>query len=102
MPTDFNITLEDASTLTENYRNQFPPETPFIMGEMFDNSSVQRILDQEGCTSLRIYYGLKTDSTKCLILVGVDVDGNDLCDGYLTENGLGSPPFSSEANALNS
>ena len=102
MPTNFNISLEDASTLTQNYRDQFPPETPFILGEMFDNSSIQRILDQVGCSSLRIYYGLKTDNSQCLILVGVDTDGNDLYEGYLTENGLGSPPYGSTSNPLNS
>lgn len=101
MMNNFSISLADAAALTANYRNQFSENTTFIKGELFDKESIRSILDQNYCNSLRIYYGLKADNTPCLVIVGVDIYGNDLFNGLLLEHGLTCPPTCSSNNPLN-
>ncbi|NSL86573.1 hypothetical protein [Chitinophaga solisilvae] len=50
----------------------------------FGKDKIQQLLDQPGCTAVRIYYGLKIDTDgdgikeKKMVLVAVDEDGNDI------------------------
>lgn len=67
---------------------------------MFWKNEVQKILDQQSCVGLRCYFGTKDDRTPCLILVGVDADGNDLEGGPLVEDGLPCPPFCPSSSSL--
>ncbi len=99
--TQFDISLEDAADLTANYRDQFDSETPYIKAELFDKTAIQSVLDQTDCTGMRIYYGLKADSTPCLVLVGTDTSGNDLYNGIILEHGSVCPPTCSANNPLN-
>lgn len=97
-----NITLEDASVLTENYRNQFGAATDYVKGEYFNKDGLQEILDQTDCVGIRIYYGLKSDQSTCLVLVGVLENGDDIYNGVILQNGFKCPPSCSTNNPLNS
>jgi hypothetical protein len=62
------------------------------------------MLNQPNCVGTRIYYGLKDDGTQCLVLVGVDSDGNDLIDkdDKILDMGNLCPTLCSKDNPLNS
>jgi hypothetical protein len=97
-----SISLKDAAALTKRYRDQFSVETPYIKGEYFGKTALLSLLSQTGCVGTRIYYGLKADDTQCLVLVGVDGDGNDMTTGDIMEYVLPCPAHCSQANELNS
>jgi hypothetical protein len=96
------INLEEAAKLTSNYRNQFESGKKYIKGEAFGKNAIIDMLNQPNCVGTRIYYGLKNDGTQCLVLVGVDADGNDLVDGVILDMGTSCPPHCSTDNPLNS
>ncbi len=96
---DHSITLEEASKLTSNFRNQAEPDQ--IIGGYFGREAVLDILLQEGCVGLRYYYGLDDDGVPHIVLVGVDEEGNDMTSGLLAERAFACPPLCSEANELN-
>ena len=99
---EHSISLQDASELTKNYRDQIDAETSYIKGEYFGKTALQSLLNQTDCVGARIYYGLKASGIPCLVIVGVDVDGNDITTGEIMEYGTLCPPDCSTANALNS
>ena len=78
---DHSITLQEAAKQTESYRNSVPEGS--ILGGYFGKSTLQDILNQEGCVGIRCYYGLGNDDTPHFVLVGTDADGRDLVDGIL-------------------
>ena len=94
------ISLTDAAELTRNFRNANPTEE--AIGGFFSREAVDRILDQEGASGIRYYYGEDADGTPHIILVGVNMDGNDIVDGELAERADLCPPFCSDWNELNS
>jgi hypothetical protein len=99
---DHSISLLDASELTKNYRDQFDAETSYIKGEYFGKTALQSLLKQTDCVGARIYYGLKANGTPCLVIVGVDGDGNDITTGEIMEFGALCPSNCSADNELNS
>lgn len=99
---EHNISLQDASELTKNYRNQFGEETSYIKGEYFGKTALQSLLNQTDCVGARVYYALKSSGTPCLVIVGVDGDGNDITTGEIMEYGRLCPSECSQDNNLNS
>jgi hypothetical protein len=98
-----DISLHDAAILTKNYRNNDPD--PTCLGEYFSGAAIRKILNQQPsgcCVGIRIYYGRSNEGDKKLVLVGVDKNGNDLCEGPLMEYGMSAPPYNSSSNPLNS
>lgn len=98
------ISLEEGAKLTKKYRNTLMTLLGGIKAEAFDNNSIQALLDQEGCVRIRIYLGLSDDliPTPSLVLVGVDINGNDITDGIIIEHGDRCPPDCGSINILNS
>lgn len=95
------ISLEDASRLTANYRETLTSATE-ATAEAFGKSSIESLLAQTNCVGMRVYYGIDASNNKRLVLVGVDAEGNDLYEGELMENGTICPPCCSTSNPLNS
>lgn len=93
------ISLEEAVAMTNLYRSSIPEGMP--LSEAFEIESVNTLLSQTGCTSLRIYYGKKTDGTIHAILVGVNKNGEDMTEGLLLEEGNRCPPFCPSDSVLN-
>jgi hypothetical protein len=96
-----SITLVDAAELTKRYRNQFAAGTDYIKGEYFGKTALISLLSQNDCVGARMYYGLKADQSQCLVIVGVDGNGNDMTTGEIMEYGLPCPNHCSLENVLN-
>ncbi len=75
--------MELAAEWTENYRNQLT-DSGEARSHFFGREILERLLAQEKCVGIRMYYGLELPAgegaKKQLILVGVDENGNDLED----------------------
>jgi hypothetical protein len=99
-PFDHAITLAEASQLTRNFRANAGPEA--ITGGFFRRESFLKILAQDGCVGIRLYYGLKDEKTTEIVMVGVDDNGRDLVNGHIAERIYLCPPFCDESNPLNS
>jgi hypothetical protein len=102
------IDLETAAKLTKTFRL-----TPFsliaatltpIQSETFAKAEVQALLDQPGTVSIRIYYGLELLPVPKfrLIIVGVNIRGEDMEKEIILENGLLCPPACPPPSQLNS
>ncbi|HXS55662.1 MAG TPA: hypothetical protein VN726_06035 [Hanamia sp.] len=80
------ISVEVASKMTALYRQEMPAilDYPFMeenilpICETFDRTAFDALLDQEGCTSVRIYYGMSDDRKIHAIVVGVNSDNEDI------------------------
>ncbi|GGF19700.1 hypothetical protein [Hymenobacter cavernae] len=73
-----------AGQWTRNYREANPGE---IQGHFFGHTILGSILMQKGCVGIRMYYALDDNQERHLVLVGVDVNGNDLLNGPTVADG---------------
>src|SRR5690606_37125443 len=94
------VTLEEASDWTANFRATVQPGE--IIGHFFGKDVLQRILSQDGCMGIRIYYGKEENGTNNLVLVGADASENDMTNGVIAERSVCCPPRCGKANPLNS
>jgi len=94
---DHSISLQDAITMTTNYRNA---NRDAVKAHFFGKDALQAILDQAGCVGIRIYYALDDQGTKHLVLCGADADENDLYDGQLAERSYPCPPYCGASSPL--
>lgn len=94
------ITLPAASTKTARWRNQYPDHNKSVDIPQADLLS---ILQQSGCTGIRLYFALDAGlpDTINMIMVGTDSAGDDLVGGVLRNNISMCPPNCSEGNELN-
>jgi hypothetical protein len=95
---DHSISLKDAAKMTENYRTAV--ESGGLLGGYFGRDALQAILDQQGCTGIRIYNARNDAGEENFVLVGVNSEGEDMTDGPLAEYTLGCPPFCPTASQL--
>lgn len=94
------VTLQEASEWTANFRASVSPGA--TIGHFFGKDVLQRILQQEGCMGIRIYYGKEDDGKNNLVLVGADASENDMEEGIIAERSVCCPPRCGKANQLNS
>lgn len=95
---DHIITLEQGTRLTRNFREN--PTAPTVNAGYFGRDCIVRILEQNGCVGIRMYYGRNDDGSPCLVLVGVDNTGEDLYNGTLAEFYYPCPPFCPQSSPL--
>ena len=69
-------------------------------GHAFHADQVLKLLQQEGCTALRIYHARNNKGERAMVLVGVDATGKDMTGGIMMELGLPCPPFCDPESAL--
>lgn len=94
------ISLADAISWTTNYRgSQYDNGTK---SQFYGKSKIAQILQQPGCTGLRIYYAIDNTDTPVLVLVGTNIDGNDLQTGLILERGFPCPPACGGGGGVNS
>ncbi|MDX5422433.1 MAG: hypothetical protein LPK07_12465 [Hymenobacteraceae bacterium] len=86
------VSLKEAAAWTRNYRSQQADKAATVKAHFFGQEILQKILSQEKCVGMRMYYGLDGTGGKQLILVGVDADGNDLEDGVIADRSKVCPP----------
>lgn len=91
--------LDTASEWTANYRKANPNQ---INAHAFGKNAIKKILAQDNCIGLRIYYALDENGVKQLIVVGVDANANDLYEGLIAERSMPCPPLCGTKNPLNS
>ncbi len=96
---DHSIDLRDAARMTANYRSAAGKEA--FLGAYFGRDALLAILEQEGCTGIRIYNARSDAGESNFVLVGVKSDGEDMTSGPLAEFGTGCPPFCPTESALN-
>ena len=95
-----NISIEDASELTANYRSKNPDDRK---GGFFGKAALLSLLNQSNCVGIRFYYGLDADYNKVLVLVGADSSENDLIgDNLCMDMACPCPEQCGEDNVLNS
>lgn len=94
------VTLAEASGWTANYRNTIPVGE--IISQFVGKNQLMKILNQEDCMGVRIYYGIGDDGIKNLIAVGAGSDENDMIDGVILERFIQCPPMCPKKNGLNS
>ena len=72
-----DVKLEDAKRFIANYQKVNKKVEAF----MYEKVKIEKILGQDGCTGIRIYYGLKDNGSyyeNTLIIVGTDANGKDI------------------------
>lgn len=92
------ITLNEASAMTLNYRRNNPNE---ILAHFFGRDILTELLNQPECVGIRMYYGISGDGKKELVLVAVDQDENDLTQ-LVADISIPCPKACGTQNALNS
>lgn len=97
---DHSITLSEAAHLTKNYRDSV--STGSTIAHYFGKDAINAILAQEECVGIRIYYGLKDNGEKQLVICGVKANKDDLYQGELAERSVPCPADCSTSNPLNS
>ena len=87
MPNDPHaISLAEAIDLTTRWRGNMPKGA--IKGARYDRIAFDKLLAAPGCAGIRIYFGMKADTSWNLVLVATDASGNDLLP---TGNARGAP-----------
>ena len=83
------ISLETAIEMTTIYRAQkeailepaHQNQNLLAISETFDATAIRKVLDQTGCASMRIYYGMDKDLKVHAIIVGVNESDEDMLPG---------------------
>jgi hypothetical protein len=109
------ISLTVAADMTSTYRSEkenilsssFQGQNILPVCETFDRGQIDDILAQNGCVSLRIYYGMDSNSKVHAILVGADSNDADIIfpgtdDSLVAEDGARCPTQCPPSSDLNS
>ncbi len=84
------IDLQEAKKLTSNYQNKNPKGT---IATFIGKDLIHKILDQDECMGIRIYYAENDQGEQKLVLVGAKADENDMTDGVIANRGTSCPPI---------
>lgn len=92
------ITLDQAI----EYTHAFQENNPGAIKSFFAGSSkINLILEQENCIGVRIYNGYDATSGKNnLVLVGVDIQGEDMTQGVILERLSPCPKYCPKNSVL--
>lgn len=93
--------LAKATAWTANYRNtaQADGNGDIVKAHFYGREVLLKLLDQEGCMGIRVYYALDEQGQKQLVLVGADANGNDIED-MVIDHSVPCPPNCSETGNL--
>ena len=80
------ITLEQAVEMTTRFRDEkegildteYQNENILANSETFQRGVIDQVLEQSGCTGLRVYYGMDEELRVHAILVGVNSSNADI------------------------
>jgi hypothetical protein len=92
------ITLAEATKLTCDFRKTY---SQAIKAHLISAANIQRILEQSGCTGLRIYNGFDEITGKITpVIVGTDVNNNDLYNGVIMDRTIPCPSCCDSSSPL--
>lgn len=94
---DHDIGLTEAREMVGRWKRANPDKAH---AAAVTREAVERVMNQPGCVGARCYYGLNADGTMSLIMIGVDIDGNDMDEGAMAERFEPCPPFCAIDSAL--
>ena len=77
------ISLETAQAWTANYRSKNPDQAK---AHFFGFEIIKKILAQNDCIGIRMYYAIDDNGEKQIILVGVDTNGDNMIPATLELN----------------
>lgn len=92
------VTLAEAASWTANYRSANPGA---IKAHAAGKNKLNSILNQDGCLGIRTYYAIDSEDALCLVMVGVDANGDDMENGVILERMSPCPPYCSGTGTLN-
>lgn len=92
------ISINEAKELTTNYREKNPKRT---LAHFYGRDILEKLLEQDGCVGIRVYYGAGEDDKPELVLVGVESDENDILS-LIADTSVPCPNYCSSPNPLNS
>jgi len=86
MSNKHSIPKDQAKGMTKKFREkrdhilapEFKNKDILPKCETFDRAAFDRVLAQDGCTSIRIYYGMDAEDKVHAIIVGVDAQNRDM------------------------
>jgi len=104
------ISLQTAIDMTTLYRANRPSNFPIC--ETFEIDAINKLLATDGCSFLRIYYGMKENLEMDAVLVAVNAAGEDILpeatnmttstnNPVILEDGYRCPPACPPASPLN-
>ncbi|WP_242929085.1 hypothetical protein [Pontibacter vulgaris] len=97
------IELSLAASWTKNYRGYATADESGTLtkAHFYGRDILQKLLDQEGCMGIRIYYARDEKGQKQLVLVGANAEGNDM-EEMVVDSSKICPPDCSTGGDLNS
>lgn len=114
---DHFITLSKATEMTSKYRGNkenildsgYKDTGILPVCETFDRAAFDTLLAQDGCESVRAYFGMDADLKVSLVFVGVNASGEDLVVSFesdidpniIVEDGQRCPTVCPESSPLN-
>lgn len=85
------ITLAEAIEFTHEYQGKFPNGNKAYA---ISKDKLLSVLQQKDCEGVRIYNGIDTQSgDNNLVVVGIDIDGEDMTNGVILERLTVCPSF---------
>lgn len=88
---DHQISLEEAIKLVKNFKNKVGEEV--VKAHFIGKEAILKVLDQENCVGVRIYYAENDEGKPELVVVGVNENGKDLVEGLILERTWPCPPY---------
>jgi len=73
-----SIDLALAKKLVKNYKEKIKDPLKECRANYFGKDLILKILSQDGCMGIRMYYGVDDSGKKQLILVGTDAKENNM------------------------
>jgi len=92
------ITLAEGVELTKAFRVSTTSDA--ALAHYSGKDAFEKILAQDGCVGVRLYYGKRKDGSPTLVAVGVDQNGNDITKGVLADKMPSCPPFCAKDSEL--
>ena len=92
------IALATAAQWTANYRAA--SSSGPIKAHFFGRDILEKILQQEGCMGIRMYYAIDDAGVQQLILVGADANEKDQVNGTIADFSSACPVSCDSASPL--
>ncbi len=101
-PRNHRISVEEAAQHTRRHRDARGKAHDIHAGA-FHKDQVLELLNQKGCTGIRIYLARKPDGSSTFVATGLDAKGEDITAANCTilEDMYPCPPYCPTSSPLN-